>query len=189
MTVRSKLTSKLVIGRAKVTSILHAVDSSAESIIDFDIEVLATSDQSSLITEWVSVFSASDKTLTPLGIVTPSIPETSVHFDKRIKKWILVGLYLSDSNVQSCTSPSIEGPWDCAYINKVQDLYSLDTNLITYAGKAHLDLINQDVVGDGINSMVISYVSNLADTNDLVFTSKYREVYIPKFTYIEQLER
>lgn len=123
----------------------------------------------------------------PASLFSPSFPEASLHWDFSAKEWVVVGQNMAEGSVQQCRARDVASTdWTCKIIFVVDQQLANNFDLVTYAGKAHPDLVVPDGTGsEDKGGLILSYVSNTLRGPGLLFTPQYRDMYTPKFVHIE----
>jgi len=135
-----------------------------------------------------------DKTIIPIPYkLAPSSPESSLHFDAGIQRWVLITL-VPLSNIRVCISPvgdlaSLAGTsarFTCHEVEVPKKWISDD--YITYAAKAHPELLpSMRDTGGGTGAprkhspVVITFVSNPTRGPYLLLLPEHRSAYTPRF--------
>ena len=150
---------------------------------------------------WTPLYNIGQGSQLPLShpLFVPAVSEASLHFDPRLQQWLVVSTIFTDARIRVCRSPTAHAStattavltktWNCSYVATIDPRWSSDSNLISYAAKAHPHLLqpleqhDTPVHCEGLD-LVLSYVSNAQHSADLVFEPAYREIYSPKFLHV-----
>jgi hypothetical protein len=129
-----------------------------------------------------SPFQFQNRSTETFKIFSPSVAESSLHFDDNLKKWMIVSLDAFKSSITFCFSHSIDSriPWNCSVVYEVDKSLRDQKDIITYAGKAHPDLVNPSFNGSG---MVLSFVSNSLLGGSNLYEEGRVSIYSPKFIF------
>ncbi len=159
---------------------------------------------------WLPLFSAEGtafklNTVAPAQLFAPTTTEASLHYDFSRAQWVVVSLRITDHQIRMCSAVSIAAEWSCAFVAEVDARVLANRELISYAGKAHPDLLSgsggavltaptsaasttQQPVGAALEGLVVSYVSNTIRGPKLMFEPEFKTAYAPKFLLIERAD-
>ena len=145
--------------------------------------------------QWRSVVRVLDDGQQPCVLSEQPLSEPSFFFDYKRQVFTIVASEMSDSFIQVCRSPQVEGPYNCVHASPVQAQAS-DESRIMYAAKAHPELSGGEEAADaGLEGsdrpaadgagLVVSYIINTANGPlDLFENNPTKDLYVPLFVNI-----
>ena len=151
--------------------------------------------------KWLSWTSSSSKPALPTSMYANLAVEATLQYDSHTQAWYSISLFMMERHIQLCSSSSnattIPGDksndamipigdaikWQCSYVADLEDRW-YDPNIISYGAKSHPELICPQKQKSS-RGFVVSFVSNSIAGPKQLFTDKYRDIYTPKFMYIE----
>ena len=160
-------------------------------------ETAATTDSAS---NWQDVYLSgagespnSSSSLHPHSLFEPLLSEASLHFDAARREWQVTSLLFLDKHVQLCRTQdiaSVTSAWNCSFVASVDSKWLDQSELITYAAKAHPHLLPPRVACPAQQQtvpavdLVVTYVSNVLNDVNLLYQPGLKDAYTPKFVHI-----
>jgi len=186
-----------VLGRVPANALLQ-LDLQAVTVLQSpEVNAAGASSPAVAAAVWHNIYASSPdaapaRALRPHALFEPLVSEASLHFDAARQEWQAVSLLFLDMRIQLCRTKDILGlsaPWNCSFVAVVDPKWTEQPNLITYAGKAHPQLLPPRAVCPVQSpfppvDLVITYVSNSLDTTNLLYEPAFKEAYSPKFVHI-----
>ena len=99
----------------------------------------------SAITTPTSMKSSSLSSSPPRDLFAPMISEASWHFDALLQEWVVVSLSpFVDKRIHVCRTADLLSatPWQCSYLSRGLDVWDENSDILTYAAKAHPVLLS-----------------------------------------------
>jgi len=187
----------------------------ARQLINFDfhdVQILSTNSSHRNGMDWNRLkmtASSNQLLLQPFSIFSPSVTESSLHFDKFLDRWVVVFLYAMNPTMRICrsASSSIASMWHCTHLAKIDPNWSRMYILFTYAGRAHPALMmpssasslaspiiniseNSTVVTTKVDQnsfqMVVSFIPNTLYGDEEIYEEDFFNIYTPKFLLISE---
>lgn len=178
-----------VLGKISVKALLQ-LDLQSVRMLTKGSETAATTDSAS---NWQDVYLSgaeespnSSSSLHPHSLFEPLLSEASLHFDAARREWQVTSLLFLDKHVQLCRTQdiaSVTSAWNCSFVAPVDSKWLDQSELITYAAKAHPHLLPPRVACPAVD-LVVTYVSNVLNDVNLLYQPGLKDAYTPKFVHI-----
>lgn len=121
--------------------------------------------------------------------------EGTLDYDEDMLEWVFVGLIIFENAFQICrlsaATNAISGPppietcdWRCQVIPAVDKAWIGRSNIVSYAGRMHRELMQPKAKADRSRELVISYVPNVAGEPQELFSEINNQAYTPKFVSV-----
>lgn len=139
---------------------------------------------------WIELYNTNHDKIQPWKLFSNPISELSINYNKQSSLWIITCLRMSGNKIQQCVSSSIDGPYLCSYVAKIEAPWD-SKELITYAAKAHpeIKIFNTAITDSDDKSYshnhIISFVSNAVKGPVMLFKEEFRNAYTPKFILLK----
>ena len=185
-----------MLGKISVQALLQ-LDLQSVRMLTKGPETVAMADSAS---NWQEVYLSgagespiSTSSLHPHSLFEPLLSEASLHFDAARREWQVTSLLFLDKHVQLCRTQdiaSVTSSWNCSFVAPVDNKWLDQSELITYAAKAHPHLLPPRVACPAQQQtvpavdLVVTYVSNVLNDVNLLYQPGLKDAYTPKFVHI-----
>ncbi|RYH05904.1 hypothetical protein EON65_43560 [archaeon] len=152
---------------------------SARDLLAYRLEKLEIATSANAWRPWT------EPSLVPMQLFSPLLTEASMW--REGGEWMVLSLHMMEHYLQLCKAADITAQWNCSYIAEIEETWQ-HPRLITYAGKMHPELLSpvHHINTNSSLRLLVSVVSNTLLGPDHLFEPENKEVYTPKFMYLQQ---